>query len=76
MFGCKPPEESLQKAIIDADTLTFEFLDAKGSVMATRPQPVPALTPGANQPFKLKVDVPGSVAWRYHRAVPAGASKD
>jgi len=48
-------------------TLTFEFLDPKGSVLATQPQPVPALNAGANQPFKLKVDVPGITAWRYHR---------
>jgi hypothetical protein len=48
-------------------SLTFEFLDPKGAVVATQPQPVPALTVGANQPFKLKVDVPGITAWRYHR---------
>jgi tetratricopeptide (TPR) repeat protein len=48
-------------------TLTFEFLDAKGAVVATQPQPVPALTVGATQSFKLKVDGPGIAAWRYHR---------
>lgn len=48
-------------------TLTFEFLDPKGTVLATQPQPVPALNAGANQAFKLKVDVPGVTAWRYHR---------
>jgi tetratricopeptide (TPR) repeat protein len=48
-------------------SLTFEFLDPKGTVLATQPQPVPALDAGANRPFKLKVDVPGITAWRYHR---------
>lgn len=48
-------------------SLTFEFLDPKGTVLSTQPQPVPALAAGANQPFKLKVDVPGITAWRYHR---------
>ena len=48
--------------------LTFEFLDPKGGVVTTQPQAVPALTPGKNQAFKLKVDVPGVTAWRYHRS--------
>ena len=48
--------------------LTFEFLDPKGAVVVTQPQPVPALQAGANQPFKLKVDQPGITAWRYHRS--------
>src|SRR5260370_26366179 len=39
-------------------TLTFEFLDPKVTVLATQPQPVPALNAGANQPFKRKVDMP------------------
>ncbi len=47
--------------------LTFEFLDPKGTVVATQPQPVPALEAGANQKFKVKVDVPGVTGWRYHR---------
>jgi tetratricopeptide (TPR) repeat protein len=49
-------------------SLTFEFLDPKGTVVVTQPQAVPALTAGANQPFKLKVDRPGITAWRYHRS--------
>src|SRR5260370_33810047 len=47
-------------------TLTFEFLDPKGSVLTTQPQPVPALNAGANQPVKLKDDMPGITAWRDH----------
>jgi tetratricopeptide (TPR) repeat protein len=47
--------------------LTFEFLDPKGTVVATQVQAVPALKAGANEPFKLKADVPGITAWRYHR---------
>jgi hypothetical protein len=47
--------------------LTFEFLDPKGTALATQPLPVLALEAGANRPFKLKVDQPGVTAWRYHR---------
>ena len=47
--------------------VTFDFLDAKGNVVATRAQDVPALDPNADQEFKLKVDQPGVVAWRYKR---------
>jgi hypothetical protein len=48
-------------------SITFEFLDPKGTVVATQSQPVPALDAGANRPFKVKVDQPGVTAWRYHR---------
>jgi hypothetical protein len=48
--------------------ITFDFLDAKGNVVATQSQDVPALDPSASQEFKLKVDQPGVVAWRYKRA--------
>jgi hypothetical protein len=48
--------------------LTFEFLDPKGAVVDSEPQPVPALPAGANQPFKVKVERPGITAWRYHRS--------
>jgi hypothetical protein len=49
-------------------SVTFEFLDPKGTVLATQPQEVPALEVGANQKFKVKVNVPGITAWRYHRS--------
>jgi tetratricopeptide (TPR) repeat protein len=48
--------------------LTFDFLDAKGNVVTTQAQDVPALDPNADQEFKLKVDQPGVVAWRYKRS--------
>jgi len=48
--------------------ITFDFLDAKGNVVATQSQDVPTLDPSANQPFKVTVDQPGAVAWRYKRA--------
>ena len=47
--------------------ITFDFLDAKGNVVATQPQDIPALEPSASQGFKLKVEQPGVVAWRYKR---------
>ena len=46
----------------------FEFLDAKGNVVATQSQDVPTLDPNASQEFKLKVEQPGVVAWRYKRS--------
>ena len=48
-------------------SITFDFLDGKGNVVATQSQSVPALEPSASQEFKLKVDQPGVVAWRYKR---------
>ena len=49
-------------------TVTFEFLDAKGNVVATRPQPIPALDAGANHAFTLKADGAGIAGWRYRRS--------
>lgn len=48
--------------------LMFEFVDGKGNVIASVPQDVPAVDAGANQPFKLKTDQPGAMAWRYKRS--------
>lgn len=48
-------------------TITWEFLDAHGTAVATQAQPVPALDAGANQPFSLKGEGTGIVAWRYKR---------
>src|SRR5207247_855938 len=48
--------------------LTFELVDGKGNVVASVPQDVPAVDPGANQSFKLKTGQPGIVAWRYKRS--------
>jgi tetratricopeptide (TPR) repeat protein len=47
--------------------ITFDFLDAKGNVVATQSQDVPALEPNVSQEFKLKVEQTGVVAWRYKR---------
>jgi tetratricopeptide (TPR) repeat protein len=47
--------------------ITFDFLDAKGNVVATQSQDVPALEPNASQEFKLRVEQAGVVAWRYKR---------
>ncbi len=49
-------------------TITFEFLDAKGNVVATQPQAVPALDPEANHAFTVKAEGAGIAAWRYRRS--------
>src|SRR2546429_9603301 len=43
--------------------ITFDFLDAKGNVVATQTQDVPALQPNASQGFNLKVEQAGAAAW-------------
>ncbi len=45
--------------------LTFEFLDAKGNVVATQEVKVPALAPGATQNLKVDAQGAGITAWRY-----------
>jgi tetratricopeptide (TPR) repeat protein len=47
--------------------LVFEFLNAKGEVVATQPADVPAIAPNGSQPFELKVTGAGIQAWRYHK---------
>ena len=49
-------------------TITFEFLDKTGAVVASKPQEVPALGAGANQSFKVTADQPAIAAWRYKRS--------
>jgi tetratricopeptide (TPR) repeat protein len=49
-------------------TITFEFLDKTGAVVASKPQDVPALAAGANQSFKVTADQPTIAAWRYKRS--------
>lgn len=49
-------------------TLTFEFLDAKGAVVANQVVQIPALKPGASQPIQVTAQAPGITAWRYKRA--------
>jgi tetratricopeptide (TPR) repeat protein len=45
--------------------LTFEFLDARGEVQATQTTDVPALAPGANNQFQVRVNGKGLAGWRY-----------
>ncbi|HYT03875.1 MAG TPA: tetratricopeptide repeat protein [Gemmatimonadales bacterium] len=46
-------------------TITFEFVNQKGDVVASQPHEVPALNGEATHQFQLKVDGTGIVAWRY-----------
>ncbi|MEO7136973.1 MAG: tetratricopeptide repeat protein [Gemmatimonadales bacterium] len=46
-------------------TLIFEFLDAKGAVVANQEVQVPALKPGESQPVEAKAEGSGIAAWRY-----------
>jgi tetratricopeptide (TPR) repeat protein len=49
-------------------TLTFEFLDAKGAVVATQTQSVAPAKAGENQAFELQASGAGIAAWRYRRS--------
>jgi tetratricopeptide (TPR) repeat protein len=46
-------------------SLTFEFLDAKGAVVANQQVQVPALKPGASEPIQVTAQAAGITAWRY-----------
>jgi tetratricopeptide (TPR) repeat protein len=46
-------------------SLTFEFLDAKGTVVGTQEAKVPALAPAASQNVKVDAQGAGITAWRY-----------
>ena len=47
--------------------LTFEFLDALGAPRATQATDIPALPPGGNQQFEIRVTGKGILGWRYRR---------
>jgi tetratricopeptide (TPR) repeat protein len=47
--------------------LVFEFLNAKGEVVATQATDVPVIPPQGSQAFDLKVIGAGIQAWRYHK---------
>jgi tetratricopeptide (TPR) repeat protein len=47
--------------------LVFEFLDAKGTPVATQEAQVPALTAGATHDLTVEAKGPGVTAWRYKR---------
>ena len=49
-------------------SLTFEFLDAAGKVVATQPLDVPAIPAGENHAFQLQAIGAGIVAWRYRKS--------
>ncbi|MBK9549547.1 MAG: tetratricopeptide repeat protein [Gemmatimonadetes bacterium] len=48
-----------------AKTLTFEFLDATGTVVATKEVAVPALKAGATHPIEFEVTGANIHGWRY-----------
>src|SRR6266496_696296 len=47
--------------------LTFDFLNAKGDVVASTSTDVPAIPANGEQPFQLQVIGTGVVAWRYKK---------
>jgi tetratricopeptide (TPR) repeat protein len=51
-----------------AFTLTFEFLDATGKVVATQTHDVPALPGSGTHPFQIQAIGAGVVAWRYRKS--------
>jgi hypothetical protein len=48
-------------------TLTFEFLDAGGRVVASHAENVPAVASGENRAFDIRVSGAAIVTWRYRR---------
>jgi tetratricopeptide (TPR) repeat protein len=50
-----------------AMTLIFEFLDAKGTVVASQEVQIPALKVGASQPIQASAKGAGIMAWRYKK---------
>src|SRR5438445_9869776 len=48
--------------------VTFEFLNAKGDVVATQKQDVPAIDASGSHAFEIKAAGAGIVAWRYRRS--------
>jgi len=52
---------------LPATALTFEFLDAAGTVLFRQAAAIPALAPGGREPIQLRVEQGGAVAWRYRR---------
>lgn len=47
--------------------LVFEFLNAKGEVLATQATDIPAIASQETNQFELKATVAGIAAWRYHK---------
>jgi hypothetical protein len=49
-------------------TVVFEFLDAKGAVVANQQVEVPALKPEQTHPIQVQAQGAGITAWRYKKA--------
>ncbi len=47
-------------------TIVVEFTDAKGNVVASQEQAIPALQPNAKQDFTVTAAAKGIVSWQYH----------
>lgn len=47
--------------------ITFEFLDAKGAVVASDRQDIAPVDPSGNRAFDIKASGAGIVAWRYRK---------
>ena len=56
---------NLKSAPSKAFHLSFEFLDARGQVVATVTQDVPSLPPQQSQEIDLKAAGKGIAGWRY-----------
>jgi Flp pilus assembly protein TadD len=62
----RQPQTAAGKPIKPAEqSLTFEFLDAKGTVVSTQEAKVPPLAPAAAQNLKVEAQGAGIAAWRY-----------
>ena len=48
--------------------ITFEFVSAKGDVVASQQQEVPAIDASGNHAFQITVTGAGVVAWRYRKS--------
>ncbi len=55
-------------AAATATHLTVEFLDAKGTVLATQGVDIPAVRAGGSQQFQAHAAAKGAVGWRYRAA--------
>ena len=49
-------------------TVVFEFLDAKGAVVANQQVEIPALKPEQTHPIQVQAQGAGIIAWRYKKA--------
>jgi tetratricopeptide (TPR) repeat protein len=59
--------QNLRPAALPAMKLVFEFVGAKGDVVATQTVEVPSVPQDQGHAFEIKATGPGIVAWRYKR---------